>query len=83
MLWQDVIITLANVLFMVSLANQVLYGFKHKKISITLFTSALTAIGLFAMGTAFLSLNLILSPIVAYLSGLLWTILFIQRIIYK
>jgi len=83
MVWQDIVITLANVLFIYSTLNQVIYGFKVKKGTITYIASGGSALGLMAMGVAFLTLELYLSSFVAFLSSILWIILFIQRIIYK
>ena len=54
MVWQDIVISIANVLFTISLLNQVVHGFKSKEISITLLTSGLTTFGLIGMTLAFL-----------------------------
>ncbi|MBW3021093.1 hypothetical protein KY334_07395 [Candidatus Woesearchaeota archaeon] len=82
MVWQDIVISIANVLFTFSLLNQVIHGFRSKKTSITYLTSGLTTIGLIAMTTAFFSLGLYYSGFSAGTNALLWFILFIQRILY-
>lgn len=82
MIWQDGVITIANVLFSVSIAIQVFYGFKEKIGPIKFQTSIPTFIGLFAMSVAFWSLGLISSAVISFFSGMLWSMLFIQRIIY-
>ena len=83
MIWQDIIITIANLLFTISLINQVVYGFRKKKGLITLTTSFLTTLGLYAITIAFLTLGLPMSALVSCVNGTLWLILLIQRIIYK
>lgn len=83
MIWQDIVISSSNVLFVVSLINQVVHGFKNKRTSITLTTSALTTTGLLAMSIAFITLNLNISAAVSFLSTVLWTILGIQKVLYR
>ncbi len=83
MVWQDIVIAFANILFGYSLAFQVWKGFKDKRGYLTLQTSFLTTIGLYALAFSFLTLNLIVSTIVATLNGTLWLILFIQGLLYK
>ena len=83
MVWQDITIAIANLLFGYSLAFQIYKGFKDKKGYITLQTSLLTTIGLFAVAFAFLTLNLLASAMVAILNGMLWLTLFIQGLIYE
>lgn len=83
MVWQDIVIAIANLLFVYSLASQIYKGFKDKKGYITLQTSFLTIIGLFAVAFAFFTLGLLASAIVAIVNGSMWLILFIQGLIYK
>lgn len=83
MIWQDIVIAVANVLFSYSLINQVWYGYKKKKGLITLVTSGLTSIGLYAVAIALITLELYISGAVSALSATLWLVLFVQRIIYK
>lgn len=83
MIWQDIIITIANLLFTYSLFHQVIYGFKKKKGLLTLTTSGLTTLGLYAMAISFLTLNLYFSAVVSSLNATLWLILLIQRVIYN
>jgi len=82
MMWQDIIITIANLLFTYALFPQVYYGFKRKKGTITFQTGLLTFIGLYAMAFAFFTINLAFSAVVSSVNGTLWLILFIQRIMY-
>ena len=82
MIWQDIVIAIANLLFTYSLFHQVIYGFKKKKGLLTLTTSGLTSLGLYALALSFFTLNLYFSSIIAVINATLWLILLIQRIIY-
>jgi len=83
MAWQDIVITLANLLFTYSLIIQVYSGFKDRKAHLHFQTALLTTIGLYIMTIAFASLNLLFSSIAAGVNATLWLLLFIQRITYK
>jgi hypothetical protein len=83
MVWQDIIIAVANILFGYSLAYQVYKGFREKKGFLSLQTSSLTTIGLYALAVAYLTLNLYVSTIIATFNATMWLILFIQGLIYK
>lgn len=82
MIWQDGVISVANVLFSVSLIFQAYYGFKEKTGPIKFQASVPTFVGLFAMSIAFWSLGLYSSAAISILNGTLWFVLFIQRILY-
>jgi len=83
MVWQDIVISIANILFGYSLIYQVYYGFKKRKGFLSLQTSFLTTIGLYALAFCFLTLNLVMSSVLSTFNGTMWFLLFIQRIIYK
>ncbi len=83
MLWQDTVITVANIMFFASLVPQVYYGFKEKKGFITLATSGPIFIGLYAISVSFYTLNLYFSSIMLFVTGTLWLVLFIQRLMYR
>ena len=83
MVWQDIIIAIANVLFGYSLIYQVYKGFQAKKGFLTTQTSLLTTIGLYGVSVAYFSLALYLSALVGFFNGTMWLLLFIQRLIYK
>ena len=83
MVWQDIVVAIANILFGYSLAYQVYKGFRERKGFLTLQTSLLTTIGLYAMSFAFFTLNLFVSTIVSTFNGTMWLLLFIQGLIYK
>ena len=81
--WQDTVITIANILFSISLMPQVYHGFKEKVGPIKFQTSIPTFIGLYAVSFTFYTLFLYFSAVLTFLTGTLWLILFIQRLIYK
>jgi hypothetical protein len=83
MIWQDVVIMAANIVFAYSLVYQVIHGFRNKKGTLTLMASGLTSIGLYVMAFAFLTLGLYLSAMMAAVNGTLWLALFIQARIYR
>ncbi len=83
MVWQDTLISIANMLFTYSLAYQVMYGFFKKKGFVTLTTSGVTTAGMYAMTVCFFTLGLYFSAIVGAINSTLWLLLFIQRAMYK
>jgi len=82
MVWQDILLSLSNILFTYSLTWQVYYGFKNKKGYLTLQSSFITTVGLFVISFTFLSLGLYFAAIVSLINGTLWYILLLQRMIY-
>ena len=82
MVWQDVVIACANILFGYSLAYQVYHGFKQKNAALTLRAALLTSVGLYAIAVTFLSLGLYLSALVSFINGTLWWLLFLQSALY-
>ena len=83
MIWQDIVITIANIIFSASLLPQIYYGFKKKEGTITLITSGPTFIALYAICFAFFTLSLYFSTIMSFITGSLWLVLFVQRLIYR
>jgi hypothetical protein len=83
MIWQDIVISAANLVFAYSLFYQVVHGFRKKKGSMTLMASGLTAIGLYAMAVSFFTLELYFSSLFAAVNGTLWLALFVQRLVYE
>ncbi|NUJ98235.1 hypothetical protein HGA92_05660 [Candidatus Gracilibacteria bacterium] len=82
-MWQDFAIMTINIIFSLSLVPQVIEGFKKKKGLIEFWTSIPTTLGLFVMSYTFLTLNLIFSAILTFLTGILWFMLLVQKIIFK
>ena len=83
MLWQDIVITIATIVFSAALLPQVVHGFKEKRGAIKLATSAPTFVGLFVVSGTYFTLSLYFSAVVCFITGVLWFILFVQRLIYK
>ena len=82
-MWQDYIITLSVLAFSYALIPQIYKGFKKKKGYITVQTSLITAIGMYLLTYTYFTLELYFSTIMVFITGTLWFILFIQRIVYK
>ena len=83
MIWQDIVIAVANLMFTFSLVSQVYHGFIEKRGFIILKTSGLTSIGLYAISFTYFSLLLYSSAVISFINASLWAILFFQRIVYK
>lgn len=83
MVWQDIVMGVANLLFTYSLANQAYVGFRKKKGFLTLTSSGLTSLGLYIISIAFFTLSLYLSAVASAVNASLWLTLFIQRVVYK
>jgi len=82
-MWQDYFITFAIIAFGYALLPQVIQGFKKKKGYVNLQTSGITCIGMYLLTYVYFTLDLIFSCTMAFFTGSLWLVLFIQRIIYK
>jgi len=83
MVWQDIIVAIASILFGYSLLYQVYKGYKEKKGFLSIQTSLLTSIGLYALAFVYFTLGLFISTSITTFNGTMWLLLFIQRIIYK
>lgn len=83
MIWQDVVISGAGLIFGVALLPQVWEGFAKKRGVISPWTSAPTFLALYAMTVAYWTLGLFLSTAVLFVTGTLWLLLFVQRLLYK
>ena len=83
MVWQDLAISIVNIVLCASLVPEVYLGFKEGKGFITLRTSAPTTFCLYALSFIYYSLNLQLSAVTAFIMATLWLLFLIQRILYK
>ncbi|MBS3071331.1 hypothetical protein J4407_03480 [Candidatus Pacearchaeota archaeon] len=83
MTWQDIAITVIIIAFSYALLPQVYQGFKQKKGFINLQTSAITSTGMYILCFVYFTLGLYFSTVMAFVTGTLWTILFLQKITYK
>ena len=82
-MWQDIVMAIATGLFSYALIPQVYHGFKNKKGYLTLQTSLITTLGIYAIAISFLTLKLYFSPIMNFVSGTLGLLLFIQGVMYQ
>jgi hypothetical protein len=83
MIWQDIVVAIANILFGYSLIFQVAKGFQEKKGFIAFQTSFFTMIGLYAVTVVYFSFNLFISSVVSFFNGSMWLLLLVQRLTYK
>ncbi|MFA6908647.1 MAG: hypothetical protein WC289_02045 [Patescibacteria group bacterium] len=83
MIWQDIVITVASIIFSVALVPQVYAGYKEKKGTIAYGTSVPTFVGLYVLCVAYFTLELYLSTVVCFITASLWLILCIQKRIYR
>jgi hypothetical protein len=82
-MWQDIIITAIMILFAYALIPQIARGFRLKRKLVSIQTSLITFLGMYALAYIYFTLNLKFSVIVSLITGTLWLILFIQGITYK
>lgn len=82
MVWQDSVLTFIIIIFGYALIPQIYYGFKHKKATMTLQTSAITFSGILVVAFTYYTLELYMSSFINLILASFWLILFIQRIIY-
>ena len=80
--WQDIVITVASVVFVYAMVPQIIYGYAKKQGVITYQFSILNIIAMIALTINYYSLNLLFSAAVSLVLTVLWTVLLIQRIIY-
>lgn len=82
-MWQDYLITIIMVAFSYALIPQIYQGFEQKKGFINIQTSLITFLGMYLLTIIYFTLGLIFSTVIGFLTGTMWLILFIQRIVYK
>lgn len=83
MVWQDTVITTIIILFSYALIPQIYQGFKEKKSLINLQTSLITSTGMYLLAIVYNTLGLTFSTIMSIITGTLWLIILIQRLVYK
>ncbi len=82
-MWQDIVITVCNIILSMSLLPQVYNGFRTKTGPIGFSTSVPYALCLFTISVALWTSGLLLSGVVTFLSGFVWTCFAVQRYIYN
>ncbi len=81
--WQDIVITVCIIAFSYALIPQVIQGFRERKGLINAQTSLITSIGMLTLSVVYLTLRLYFSAALALLTGILWEVLFLQKMIYE
>ena len=83
MIWQDVVIALANTIFIFSLSEQAYEIIKNKASSLSLINSTILGLGLSAISFSMFTLDLFFSSTVTALNALLWFIITYLTLKYK
>jgi hypothetical protein len=83
MVWQDIAITLINVLTGYVLIPQVYHGFKTKTSGLKLQTLIITTICLFSFAIVFATMGLILSALISTFNSIMWGLLLLQKLKYS
>ena len=83
MTWQDIVITIANIIFTIALVPQIHHGFSKKTGPIKLITSIPIATALYGISIAYWSVGLYSSSVISMFTGAMWIILVVQNLIYK
>ena len=81
--WQDIVITIASIVFVYAMVPQIIYGYKKRLGVITYQFSILNTVAMIALTITYYSLGLTLSTIISFVLTVLYLILLIQRIIYS
>lgn len=76
-MWQDITLTIANIVFGYALIPQVYQGFKNQKAYINFQTGLLSTLGLYAVTIVYFSFGLKFSTIICGFNATLWLLLFI------
>jgi len=82
-MWQDYIYSGVSLAFTYSLVPQIVKGFKNKRQNITLQTSGITTLGLYALAYTAHTLKLDYSALTNLATGTLWATILVQRLFYK
>jgi uncharacterized protein with PQ loop repeat len=82
MVWQDILVAIANAVFIYAMIPQIIYGFKTKKGLISIQFSILNIFAMACLGFVYWSFDLPISIVLNITLILLWLILLTQRIKY-
>ncbi|MCK4997577.1 hypothetical protein KAS08_04685 [Candidatus Pacearchaeota archaeon] len=83
MVWQDLALMILNIIVGYALIPQVYHGFKTKRGNVTFQTSIVMATAVFGFAFVFATMDLYLSAGISAFNGIMWTILLIQKLVYK
>ena len=81
-MWQDIVISIASIIFVYATIPQIIYGFKIKKGLISVQFSLLNILAMTGLVVVYVSFGLVFSTVINILITLLWFILLIQRLKY-
>ncbi|MBI2673102.1 hypothetical protein HYX19_02480 [Candidatus Woesearchaeota archaeon] len=81
-MWQDIVISIASIIFVYAMIPQIIYGFKTKKGLISVQFSLLNILAMIGLVVVYVSFGLIFSTVLNIIITLLWFILLIQRLKY-
>ena len=82
MIWQDVVLLIVSMFFAYALIPQIIMNYKIKIVNISWTFVFTSTVGLAVMGSTLLTLGLVMTPIINFISTFLWTIVLIQKIKY-
>ncbi len=82
MIWQDVIVSLASIIFAYAMIPQIIYGFKTKKGLISIQFALLNIIAMIGLIVVYANFNLTYSTVLNVIITILWAVLLIQRLAY-
>ena len=83
MIWQDVVIALANTIFIFSLAEQLYEIIKAKSSTLSLINTFTLGVGLSAISVAMFTLDLYFSSFVTAMNALLWFVIGFLTVKYR
>jgi uncharacterized protein with PQ loop repeat len=84
MLWQDIVLSIINIGFVIALIPQLIKVQKTKSAADFAWTSIIFyCFGLFAIGTVFITLNFYLTSIPYFVTGLMWGVIVMKKMQYE
>ena len=83
MIYQDILMLIAGILFVISLIPQIILNFKHRKVLISWGMLITTIVGLFLVIFSMLTLKLFFTFGIKLITVLLCLIILIQKMVYK
>lgn len=81
-MWQDIVVSIASIIFVYAMIPQIIYGFKTKKGLISIQFSLLNILAMTSLVVVYTSFGLVFSTVLSILITLLWFILLVQRLKY-
>jgi hypothetical protein len=82
MIWQDIVASIASVIFIYAMMPQIIYGFKTRKGLIALQFSVINIIAMTGLVVVYFSLELYAAFVMNVVLIILWIILVFQRLEY-